>query len=314
MFKKLIVALVALSFCASTAMAGTATLSSVTRTTWGNKRVVMGTMTISGAYGASGISCAPSKFGLRVVQNVFFMPTVGYTQYNFSWESSYVKVDYAELNTNKPATTTVATSDTFIVKNKALTASDAETLLVTVSPLFGAAPYATLVALGSVQGDTEAKKNYNKFTASDDATACFMNDTITCPQVGVLDASIVNADTVFFDYNGTDRASRLYYSGTNLGNMGDLYMPFGNGNFIKIAKATNSAITVANAKPLYFVRADADLGADKLQCDAQGALDNTNGFMADSTYTSLPRYRPYPTTMSSTWPITAVVKFIAIGN
>lgn len=314
MFKKLIAAFVVLVFFAGTAMAGTATLTNVTRTTWGNKRIVMGTMTISGAYGASGISCAPSKFGLRVVENVFFMPTVGYTQFNLSWESSYVKVDYAEANTNKPATTTVAAADTFKVKNKALTAADAETLLVTISPLFGCGPYATFVALGAIQGDTEAKKDYNKFFAADSVTGVFVNDTVTCPQVGLLDASIVNADTVFFDYNTANRGSRLMYSGSNLGNMGDLYVPFRDGNFIKVTKATNSAITVAVAKPLYFVRADANLDDDKLQCDVAGAIDNSNGFMADSTYTSLPRYRPYPTTMSSTWPITAVVKFIAIGN
>lgn len=319
MFKKITCLAIAVLFAANVVMAGTASVSITQSTIWGNKRVTYGIITYSGL-GAT-VTCTASQLGLTKVDYIMFFEygsgSYG-NDYNLVWADGAI-TPLVKANTAAnfiPGThTNYPEGDSVNVHNKALVAADQETSNVYVTLPSGGGSWAALGAFTTVGGTTEALKSYSMFMAADSSRQFFMGDTLDHPAVRLLDASWVNADTVYFDYNGTDATARLMYSGTNLGDQGDLYVPFGTGKFIKIAKKTNSQITQAVAKPLYFVRADADYDDDKLMSDVLGAVDNYNGFLADSTYTSLPRFIENTTTRyTSTAYISFARYFVAIGN
>ena len=307
-----------MAFMCATAYGGTATVSAVTKTTWGNKRVAMGTITITGAYGANGIACTAHSLGLNKVEGVIFMSSGTGDSWIPKWSGGYITltVPYNSATSFRAATSAIAAGDSFKVHNKALAAADQETCDVYVTVVPGTSgSIAAIGGLTTVGGTTEGTALYSMFMAADSSTRMILGDTLDHPWVRILDGTLVNADTLYFDYNGSDRTARLMYSGTNLSNLGDLYVPYKNGKFIKIAKKTGATLYAAGAKPVYFVRAQTDYDEHKLWCDATGSIDNLNGFIADSTYTTLPRFRTnYAAPYASTESITAVYYYVAVGN
>ena len=101
------------------------------------------------------------------------------------------------------------------------------------------------------------------------------------------------------------------YSGTALGDMGDLYIPFDNGNFIKVAKKTNSQISAAAASAVYF---DAD-GTELDMKFVSNSTPNANStFSVSPTYGSLMYYQPLlGSEVRSAASVTVTVHFIAVG-
>jgi hypothetical protein len=143
------------------------------------------------------------------------------------------------------------------------------------------------------------------FTNADATLYGQMSDSTTA---GVqLRARVNRADTVFFDYNAA-AGDRLSYSGTNLGNMGDLYVPWYDGKMIKVRYQTGAqqyAAGVGAAIGYMMYCKNGAVGAKFVWKKTTGA-SYPQGACSNGFYAALPNL---PTNS-----ITAVVYFIAIGN
>jgi len=319
MFKKLLVLASLIVFMFSNAYGGVTTVSSLKHTTWGNYRVTMGTLTVAGSYGANGVALTPRQLGLTTVFRTIIMPYSGsVSSVNTDWYyngSTYLKGYQRNTNTFKPVNTSPAASDSLIIFNKAIGGGDAETTNVFVALTGASPPFAGLLTRDAMGVAGLATSNYDKFCNADSSIQMIMCDTtLDFPRVKQL-GSLWNADTLFFDYNATDAASRFMYTGTMLGPSGpDLYIPFGEANFIKVKKITGATRYSSGAVPVYYVRTNTNLCRQKLMSDVVGSIRNYNGALADSTYTCLPRYFSPGTEIESGRVCTALLYFIAIGN
>ena len=255
MFKRIALGIVAVALLSSSAMAQVY-VSNRTQTTWGNKRVVFGTMLLSGSPTASGFAVTARNVGLtKIDEFIIANKTTTYLEYDWVFNKSgtggYVApvrrgwLDYKQV-------VAPSVQDSFACANIVTLTTDADTTLVLISPVVG--PISQFVS-GACSPTTAATKDDNQFTNAGGTLFGSIADTLDS-QVR-LRASWVRADTVFFDYNAT-AGSRLCYVGTNLGNMGDLYVPWYDGKMIKVTYvAPTSRVAAgipANTGTLYFCK------------------------------------------------------------
>lgn len=327
MFKKLAIGMLLLAVMSASVEAVTITFTDKEYRIWGNKRVVTGTVTLIGPYSATAFSFSPASIGLGEIEYVFFT-SIGYgtNTYTPYWDgtSGYIHLTENTINEYKPLVTPTSSSDSLDVMVKPFVASDADTSVVFVSMLAGSTnPFLGIIG-ASISPSTSATKWDPYVWMADSITAiAIIGDTASTYPFTRLRGVLSCADTVFFDYNGTTKTSRLMYSGTGLGNMGDLFIPVGcatgsglttrTGRFIKICKVSNSERTAAAAKPLHFIHASTAMD-DKLIIDAGYASDIVCGVLVDTTYTSLPYFHTVGLAPQTGRSISVEFKFMAIGK
>lgn len=300
MLKKILVGVMALSLVASSVFA-TVTGSSITRTTWGNKRVTMGTLTIALASpNASGIAVTAKNVGLTSIDELIILQNASYLEYDWTFTKSgsggyLVPIRRGWLDNEQVVVNTV--QDSFACSSVVTMATDADTTVMLISPTVG--NLARFVS-GGCNATTAATYNDAQFTNAGATLYGNMADTV---DTGVLlRARWLHADTVFFDYNA-DVGSRLAYCGTSLGNMGDLYVPWYDGKMIKVKYMTGAqmyAAGIGGSTGYMMYCKNGTNPAKFVWKDAAGATI-TNGFHA-----TIPNV--------ATASFTAVVKFIAIGK
>jgi hypothetical protein len=323
MFKKIVLLGLVIAFVAVDALAGTVTITQKQRSTMGNKRVVTGKVAFTGAYSSTAFAFSPRTIGLNQIERIIFYPTDYLSaRYNACANSTtaptYVLFATNYTNPYKPAVTPAAAADSLRVKMKAFTAGDADTSVVYVTTLGGSTNAFLGIIGASIAPATSVTTDPLVFMGDSISSIPIWGDSaMTYPTVR-LRGVLQGADTVFFDYNGTNRTTRLYYSGTILGNMGDLYIPVNNpskpGRFIKIAKSTGAALYALGVHPLHFVHASVTMD-EKLQIDVVGTLNSFAGVLVDTTYTSMPAFTPTALTLQTGHSIDALVYgFIAIGK
>ena len=306
--KKILLGLVILCMFAGNAMAvGSSTsVTILKRNNEGASRVVYGYITYaSESYVTLGMELTPRDLGLDAIRNLTVSgvssSTIGY---NYDYTNEKIRLYYTENNPYEP-TASPATNDYFIVTDDNSAATNGKLLVIGATN--GGDPYFGYMDATGVT--SAATAHYSYFTAADSVTSIGVVDSTRAifHELGVL----IHADTIFFDDNATNSYDRLMYSGTGLGDMGDIYIPFDNGNMIKITKKTNSQITQAAALPLYF---DENAGLDdKLLSVTNGNANST--FSCDITYTFLPQYNPVGTEeIPNGASVTAIVYFMAVGN
>ena len=127
----------------------------------------------------------------------------------------------------------------------------------------------------------------SRLYAADGTTVVQVGDTANVTQFK-LRGGPTFADTLFFDDNGANKESRLYYSGTGLGDMGTLYVPYGSGRLLKVLKSTGAALYALAATPMYY---DYDTTATKLFSACAGNANSDFG--ADIAYGSLAPFRSH---------------------
>ena len=303
--KRILLALVMLVVFATAASAD-ATYTITERVNWGNKRVTFGYVQFSGeAYVTGGIAVTARNLGLdnvdRLIIGDMTNPSYGW---KFDYENMKMIIYMAETNEYEPAASP-ATSDYFVVNDDNSAASNCKLLVV-----FGTSSNHMMLGYMDATGVTNGATSHYPLIAAADSSSV----------IAAVDSSngfffereeLIYADTLFFDDDATNPYDALMYSGIGLGDMGNLYIPFDNGNYIKVLKKTNSQITQAGASALYF---DENAGLDdKILSVCDGNEDST--FEVDPTYTSLPLYNPYTSEqVASGTSITAQVYFMAIGN
>jgi len=305
--KKILLGLVILSLFATNAFAADLSITITKRENWGGSRVVYGSIiAVLTPYTTGGLSVTPRLLGMDQIKN-FNFSGINSAVYSFEYDytNNTVLIYYTNIAPGDPAASP-ATSDYFIVTDDNSAASNGKLLAVTPGP---AAPHAFLTYIDGTGVADQDTKLYEVFAAADSATTIMVVDSTNSPTK--LRVGIVSGDTLFFDDNATLASDRLMYSGTGLGNMGDLFIPFGNGNFIKVAKKTNSQITVAAALPLYY---DEDGGLDdKLLSVTNGNANST--FSVSPTYTSLAYFNPVKgSEVANATTVTVTTYFVAIGN
>ena len=305
--KKILLGLVILSLFATNAFAAT-TVTILKRENWGASRITYGYVTISATtYTTGGIALTARSIGLDNVK-VFTISdsNTPVYEYQYDYTNGKLKIYFRKTSASAPAASP-ATTDYFTVVDDNSAATNGKLLAVCTNGT-GAGPNAYFGYVDGTGVTSAATIAYSRFSAADAATTIAPLDTVNCALM--LRANLVNGDTLFFDDDATNAYDRLMYSGTGLGNMGDLYVTFGNGNLLKIAKKTNSQITVAAALPLYFDE-DATINL-KLLSVTDGDANST--FSADPTYTSLPYFNNAALEYTTATAVTATVYFIAVGN
>lgn len=303
--KKILLGLVILCMVAGNAFA-TQTVTILKRENWGASRITYGEIThISESYTAEGVTLSARTLGLDNMK-ILSITGIGSAVYSYAYDYTNEKMllYYSNNNDNKPASSP-ATSDYFIVTDDNSADSNGEPLLI--SPIAGT--YAQFVVADgfNVSGSGDYTQVY--LAAADSSTLMAVGDTTTT-WVALRDKWIF-ADTLFFDDDATLASDRLMYSGTQMGNHGDFYVPFGNGNFIKVLKKTSLHIYTAGAQPLYW---DIDGGLDdKLLSVCEGNANST--FSVDWKYSSLPAYYQIGSTeLRDGTSYTVQFRFIAVGN
>jgi hypothetical protein len=319
MFKKILVLASLLAFMCANAYGGTVVTSSVKKSTWGNKRVVMGSVLFSGSYSSTAFAFTPRVIGLTKVDEVVFIPNsytdAVYTPYiTGTAPALYVNMYANRFNSSKASITAPAATDTFTVLTKALVAADAETCNVLVSPAYG--NIARLVAPGIAASTINLALLHQSFGYADGTSYAGVVADSSLGTVFLRGADYKGGDTLFWDYNATSRLTRFMYSGTMMGDLGTLYVPLAGGHYLPIVKrdrgGSASSIARIGAYPVYF-RPSAALEA-KFQCDATGTTNVTTGAMVDTTYTALVQYNPSWAAIQSGTAISNSYYFIAIGN
>jgi hypothetical protein len=313
MFKKILVLASLLAFMCANAYGGTVAITGRHTTTMGDKRVITGTITLSGPYTTTAFAFTPRVIGLTKVDKVVFIP-VDYAAARFTpyvaATPTYIQFYDNRFNSAKPSLTAPAASDTFRVYTKALTAADAETCNVFVVPTQG--QLARFIAPGITTGLVSTDLLHQSWTYADTtAYAGAMGDSSMATIV--LRAQYKGGDTLFWDYNGTNRSSRFFYTGNVMGNQGSLYVPTGGGHYVMVARATSSSLISKAAYPVYFIRSAPSI-ANKWQCDITGTGSAVTGAMVDSTYTSLVQYAPVASLTQTGTSMGNSYYFIAIGN
>jgi hypothetical protein len=312
--KKILLALVILSMFAVDAFAfgSLTTVTIVKRENWGASRVVYGYLTYAAEpYVALGMELTARDLGIsninEIVVSGMSSSTIGW---NYDYTNEKIRLYYAE-NSNSEPTTTPTTADYFHVVNTS-TADSTTTSggMVWISTNSSALAYLGTMA-AKISTSSATKNSCITMAADSVSTLIVAHDTVTAIHVTEVE-SLAGADTVYFDANATNSYDRLMYSGSGLGNMGDLYIPYDNGNYIKVAKKTSLEIYTAAARPLYF---DADGTALDMKFVSNCSPNANSTFSVDQAYTSLVNYNPYGTEeVADGTTVTAVVRFIAIGN
>ena len=302
--KKILLGLVILCVVAGNAFAAE-TITITRRENWGASRVTYGTVQYAvEPYVTGGITLSASELGLTAVKS-FVVAGINSSvySYDYDYDNGTMKIYYTAGGPNRPAATP-ATSDYFTVTDDNDAATNGK-LLVVGALTNGGAYFGYMDATGVTSAATAY---YSLFSAADSVTTIGAVDSTRAAfhELAVL----IHADTVFFDDDAAFAYDALMYSGAGLGSMGDIHIPFGDGNFIKIRKRTNSQITVAAALPLYY---DENAGLDdKLLSVTDGNADGT--FMLSRTYTSLPYYQPLlGDEIASASSVTVTIRFIAVG-
>ncbi|MFV9677967.1 MAG: hypothetical protein ACNYVW_10015 [Methanosarcinales archaeon] len=300
--KKILLGLVILCMMATSASAITITITK--KENWGGSRVVYGYMAINDTYTDTGISLTPRALGLSNITNLVVSdissPVFGWL---YDYDNETVRI-YRSENSIFDPDLIPATSDSFTV-------TDAETptneKLLCVSS-FSGGPSAHFAVFDAKTAISSATKAYQHFSAADGATTVAVLDTTLSPLCNLDGVSC--GDTLYFDEDAENNYSSLMYSGTGMGDRGHLYIPFGDGNYIKVAKQTSLEIYTAGAVALYY-KDDSALGA-KVIAD----LSANSGFSVDPYFTALTLYLPGSTKeipVGTGVNITSV-RFIAIGN
>lgn len=304
MFKRCVIALVVLAFLSASASA-TVVVASRTNTVFGNKRIVMGTMTISGAPAAAGFAVTASAVGLRKIDKIFAISTTTGYEYSWGWTPSgtggyMVPMRKGWLDTEQVVIPTV--QDSFACARVVDLTTGTDTTLIVIHPVAG--PIAQFVT-GGCNATTAATRTNAQFTNA--GATLYGNMVDTVDTAVKLRAAWLHADTLFFDYNATV-GERLAYCGTSLGNMGDLYVPWYDGKMIKVKYMTGAQMYAAgiggNVGTMYYVKAGTNPAKfvwKKLTGATYPQGATTNGFHAT-----------LPNVASST--LTSAVYFIAIGN
>lgn len=274
------------------------------RSVFGNKFVKWGYITITGSYATGGIALTPSQLELTNVAKLMFFnnPTAAFVDYEYAYNYSGQKMlMFYRSDKNNLPTGASDNSDKFIVNDDNSAASNGKLLVVSV--LSGC--YGHLERIDNAP-TTPAQLKHSWLGAADSSTVIAVLDTIQ--GVCQLRGKICFGDTLFFDDDASAADSRLMYSGSNLGDLGTIYIPYNDGDFIKVLKKTNVQITAAKALALYF---DENVGLDdKLLSVTNGNADSH--FYVDDTYSSL---SPYSTTeVSSGTTVAGYVYFFVIGN
>ena len=273
---------------------------------WGGTRVTYGYITyISEVYTTGGNSLTARDLRLDNLKVLTFSSiNSAVYSYVYDYTNSTIVVYFTENNPNEAAASP-ATSDYFIVTDD--NSADSNGKLLVIGATNGGDGYFGYMDATGVT--SAATAYYSLFSAADSTTTIGAVDSTRAifHELAVL----IHADTIFFDDDATNSWDRLMYSGIGLGDMGDIYIPFDDGNFIKIAKKTNSQITQAAALPLYY---DENGGLDdKLLSTTDGNANST--FSVDRTYTFLTLYNPYGSEeIADGTTVTVTVHFIAIGN
>lgn len=275
------------------------------RENWGASRVTYGMVQYAAEpYVTGGLTLSASELGLTAVKS-FVVAGISSSVYSYAYDytNGTMQIYYTDGGPGKPAAT-AATSDYFAVTDDNDAATNGK-LLVVGALTNGGAYFGYMDATGVTSAATAF---YSLFSAADSVTTIGAVDSVRASfhELAVL----IHADTIFFDDDATLASNALMYSGIGLGDMGDIYIPFGDGNFIKIAKKTNSQITVAAALPLYY---DENGGLDdKLLSVTNGNADGT--FEVSPTYTSLAYYQPLlGGEITTDHTVTVTVHFIAVG-
>ena len=306
--KKILLGLVILSLFATNAFAADLSITITKRENWGGSRVVYGSIiAVLTPYTTGGLSVTPRLLGMDQIKN-FNFSGINSAVYSFEYDytNNTVLIYYTNSAPGDPAAVP-ATSDKFNVTDD--DDPDGTILFITT----GAGVFAELGAYTATQlPASAAEKMYPYISAMDSVTTIpVRHDTTTSVPAVRLRAGLTNADTLWFDDDATLSSDRLMYSGQGLGNMGDLFIPFGNGNFIKVAKKTNSQITVAAASVLYY---DESEGLDdKLHSTTDGDADAI--FSVDPTYASLPYFNPVKgSEVANATTVTVTTYFVAVGQ
>ena len=302
--KKILLGLVILCMMVGNAFA-TESITITRRENWGASRVTYGMVQyVSEPYVTGGLTLSASELGLTAVKS-FVVAGISSSVYSYAYDytNGTMQIYYTDGGPGKPAAT-AATSDYFAVTDDNDAATNGK-LLVVGALTNGGAYFGYMDATGVTSAATAF---YSLFSAADSVTTIGAVDSVRASfhELAVL----IHADTIFFDDDATLASNALMYSGIGLGDMGDIYIPFGDGNFIKIAKKTNSQITVAAALPLYY---DENGGLDdKLLSVTNGNADGT--FEVSPTYTSLAYYQPLlGGEITTDHTVTVTVHFIAVG-
>jgi len=315
MFKKIFVGVIALSLLASSVYA-TVTAGPFKTTTWGNKRVTYGYVAITGAPTSSGYAVTARKLGLNIIERVFVYPSSTYPDVEWTYtggslgvsSSSGYFVPMRNSLIDKRQILSAGASDSIPVVSMKPGgwSADAETASVLIAPFSGsiARLYAPLPTCATVANGVTGLQD-NIFAASDGVTLGSVSDTGLASGGPILRTNWCRGDTVYFlpAYSG-DPAVRLGYSGR--ATMGaavagaDLYVPFGLGNYIKVAKLSGAALYTAGARALHYV--------------PNGAL--TAKFVANKTAGAKVGADPIIVyrTPTTTTGFTTILYYMAIGN
>ena len=302
--KKILLALVILMF-ASNSFAADLAVTITKRQNEGASRVTYGYITADEtAYTTGGLSVTARMLGLDNINSLTFGSiSSSIYSYLYDYTNSTVLIYETNLAPNEPVAVSAA-ADKFNVIDDNSASSNGKLLVISATnkgdPYFG-----YMDSTGVASAATSA---YPHIAADDSVTIISAVDSTN--GLFYMRAVLIHADTIFFDDNGT-QYNRLLYSGTGLGNMGDLYIPFGDGNLIKIRQKSNSQITQALGVPLYFDE-DAHI-ANKILCTTTANADSYFG--ADITYGHLPYYNPLVgSELTNGTSISVVVRFMAVGN
>ena len=328
MFKKILVGVMALTLLATSAYA-TVTVSSVKHTSWGDKRVTYGYITITGAPASAGYAVTARKLGLTMIERVILYPDASYPDVSWTYtggtsgaiSSSGYLVPMRGGWLDRKQVVLAGTGDSIKVtqmRGDGFATQDAETTICFVSPFSGnlARFHVQLPTVATGAAATTGLQD-NIFAATDGVTLGSVADTGLTTGGPILRATNTTAgwyhgDTLYFLPNATDITARLAYSGrTTLGasiaaTYANLYVPFGLGNYIKVVKKSGAELYAANAIPVYYVR-DGALGS-KFVANQYVAATAIRGGKHAGTPIVVDRV---PTTTAG---FTTVLYFMAIGN
>ena len=308
--KKILLGLVILML-ASNAFAADLAITITKHENWGGSRITYGYITASATtYPSGGFAVSARDLRLSNVNNLTF-GSVSSAVYSYAYDytNGTIQVYYTDNGIGEPAVSP-ATADKFNVVNTSgadSTTGAAEMVWVSTNSsahaFFGTMKSKTAVTLATV--------DYCKVLAADSVTALAVNhDTVTTTSVTCY-VELAGADTLYFDADGSV-GSRLLYSGSGLGDMGDLFVPFDNGNFIKVRKRTSSQIYQATARPVYF---DSDGTELDMKFVSNNSPNANSTFSVDTDYSSLPYFNPIlGSEIATGTPTTVTVYFVAVGN
>lgn len=243
MIKKVLLSLIIVAMLALNASA-TITVTIEKRDVYGSQRTVRGYVTLTDeTYATGGFALSAASLGLHSVEKIDLVPGTGAYAHDAIYDYTNEKVKVYFRLSGMSATATYSSADTFFVLDADAAANERPIVIDAV-----AAPIARLVA------STGALGSEAFVFARDSSTILSILDTVRAPNVGELSEAMVGGDTLYFDEDGS---YRLYYSGSVLGNLGDLYVPYG-GVVCKVFRVAYAANAGALGVPVYFDHNEAE--------------------------------------------------------